>query len=246
VCTASWVSDAGALRLLFNRDELRTREPALPPALGDLGSTRWIAPRDGRAGGTWIAASDRGVALALLNRSEGIPPAIAASRGLLIPELLPAAGPEELRARLGGRDLSAFPPFRLLGLWQGATRGLVAGWDGRRLDLEEVDARQGLLCSSSLGDGQVTASRSAVWRARHEHAPRWSRAEHADFHRDHTPEPSADSVCMHREDACSVSLTALELAPGEVRLAYQDAPPCQAGAVHELRLPLRAPASAGG
>jgi hypothetical protein len=237
VCTASWLSEAGTLRLLFNRDELRSREPALPPARFDGPFGRWIAPRDGRAGGTWIAASERGTVLAILNRSEGTRPAEATSRGLLIPELLPAADSAALAALLARRDLAAFAPFRLLALWRDLPRGAVAGWDGARIDFDEVEAAEGLLCSSSLGDERVTGTRGAVWAARRAAAARWTAERHRDFHRDHTPGPSAWSVCMHRDDAQSVSLTAVELTRDEIRLAYHDAPPCQPGTWHEARLP---------
>jgi len=237
VCTASWLSDAGTLRLLFNRDELRSREPALPPARFDGPAGGWLAPRDGRAGGTWIAAGENGAVLALLNRSEGARPAEATSRGLLIPELLPAGGPDELVALLSRRDLSPFAPFRLLALWRESPRGVVAGWDGTGLAAAALDAAQGLLCSSSLGDERVTATRGAVWAARRAERREWTSERHRDFHRDHTPEPSAWSVCMHRDDARSVSLTAVELGRDEIRLGYHDAPPCQPGAWHELWLP---------
>jgi hypothetical protein len=245
VCTASWLRRDGALRLLFNRDELRSREAALPPAILAGAGGRWIAPRDGRAGGTWIAAGERGVVLALLNRSAGLRPESAASRGLLIPELLPAANPEELVARLAQRDLAAFAPFRLLALWRDLPLGVVAGWDGAGLDAAGLDTDAGLLCSSSLGDERVTATRGAVWQSQRLAAPDWDGERHGDFHRDHTPEPSAWSVCMHRDDAQSVSLTAVEIGRREIRLTYHDAPPCQPGADHELRLPAAAAALAG-
>jgi len=245
VCTASWLTRDGALHLGFNRDELRTRERALPPEVRDGPGGRWIAPRDGRAGGTWIAATERGAVLALLNRSEGVRPEGAASRGLLIPELLSASGPDALLERLRRRDLTSFAPFRLLALWRGLAAGVVAGWNGAALDVASLDAAAGLLCSSSLGDDRVTASRGAVWRRwRDEPAP-WDDARQREFHRDHTPAPSAWSVCMHRDDAESVSFTAVELGPDAVRLAYHDAPPCRPGATHAVHLPFAAAAARG-
>jgi hypothetical protein len=243
VCTASWLTQGGTLRLGFNRDELRSREPALPPEVRDGAGGRWIAPRDGRAGGTWIAASERGAVLALLNRSEGAPPPGAASRGLLIPELLGATDAAELVAALGRRDLAPFAPFRLLALWHGRDAGVVAGWNGVALDAEPLDAGAGLLCSSSLGDARVTATRGAVW-ARFRAEPFGERTQR-DFHRDHSPQPSAWSVCVHRDDAQSVSFTAVEIGGGAVRFAYHDAPPCQPGAEFEASLPLGAAPARG-
>jgi hypothetical protein len=238
VCTASWLRRDGALRLLFNRDELRSREPALPPAVRGEAGSRWIAPRDGRAGGTWIAAGERGVALALLNRSEGVRPEGAASRGLLIPALLPAESPEALLERLARHDLRAFAAFRLLALWRDLPHGVVAGWNGTALDRAALDAEAGLLCSSSLGDERVTLSRGTVWKRMRGGACDWNAERHATFHRDHSPEPSAWSVCMHRDDARSVSLTEIELGRDAVHLVYHDAPPCEAGASYALSLPV--------
>jgi len=182
--------------------------------------------------------------MALLNRSEGRRPSETESRGRLIPELLPNADPELLVANLAGRDLSRFAPFRLLTLWHDRETGIVAGWDGRQLDLEEVDSRLGLLCSSGLGDERATAARSGVWDAACHRVP-FDLEAHRAFHRDHAPQPSAWSVCVHRDDARSVSLTEVELEDGRVRLAYHDAPPCEAGERFELALvtAVRPPAS---
>jgi len=238
VCTASWLKRDGALRLLFNRDELRTREPALPPEVVESGGTRWLAPRDGRAGGTWIGVSERGVAMALLNRSEGSRPAQSESRGGLIPDLLPDAEPERLAAALAGRDLSRLAPFRLLTLWRERETGLVVGWDGRRLEVAETPSGLGLLCSSSLGDERATAARGAVWEAARGSTEPFDLAAHRAFHRDHSPAPSAWSVCMHRDDARSISFSEVELRADGVRLAYHDAPPCEPGERYELALPV--------
>lgn len=245
MCTASWLTRDGVLRLHFNRDELREREPALPPQASDGPGGRWIAPRDGRAGGTWIAASERGAVLALLNRSDGVRPSSAASRGLLIPELLAAGDAAALVATLGRRDLTPFAPFRLLGLWHGQSAGVVAGWSGVALDVAPLDAAAGLLCSSSLGDERVTATRGGVWRRLQATAAPLDAAAHRAFHRDHSPAASAWSVCMHRDDAQSVSFTAVELGRDEVRLDYHDAPPCQPGASFAARLPRVAAAERG-
>lgn len=236
MCTASWLSEAGTLRLLFNRDELRSREPALPPAAFGTDGARWLAPRDGRAGGTWIAAGERGVVLALLNRSDGARPENAASRGLLIPKLLPAPDPGSLLGGLARHDLTPFAPFRLLALWRHLAHGIVAGWDGATLGVGELASDRGLLCSSSLGDDRATAMRGRAWSRWLADAER-SVDRHRAFHADHEPAPSAWSVCMHRDDARSVSLTAIEMTPDEIRLAYHDAPPCEPGAWHELSLP---------
>ena len=74
---------------------------------------RFLAPVDGRAGGTWIAATGLGSVLALLNKSGGRLPAAALSRGTLIPALVPCREPEALVATCAALPLARFAPFRL-------------------------------------------------------------------------------------------------------------------------------------
>jgi hypothetical protein len=244
VCTASWLSRAGTLHLFFNRDELRSREAARPPRLQRADGVRWVAPADGRAGGTWIAVSEHGLAVALLNRSDGRLPGAPRSRGTLIAGLVPATSPDALAGRLAGSPLDELAPFRLLALWRDREHGLVAGWDGSTLELGEVGAALGLLCSSGLGDERATLERGATWRRYQLDRAPWEPACHREFHRDHSPEPSAWSVCVHRPEAASVSFTEIEIGPEEAELRYHDAPPCEPGELHRARLEQRpAPAA---
>src|SRR5690349_919543 len=100
MCTVSIITfgKAGSYRVVCNRDESRLRAPPSQP--------RWRAtqcpgrgaiwPMDLEAGGTWIAASDRGLCLCLLNLNLEPPPAPvrgARSRGLVIPELIDSPDP---------------------------------------------------------------------------------------------------------------------------------------------------------
>lgn len=244
MCTASWLRRDGRLHLFFNRDELRSREPAAPPETHRRKAVAWIAPADGRAGGTWIAATDRGLALALLNRSDGTTPEERVSRGHLIPELVTAGDAGALEAALAGLPLERLAPFRLLALWRRHADGAIASWDGAgELSWERVDADLGLLCSSGLGDARASAERGRTWeRFRAERTP-WGLDDHRVFHRDHSPERSAWSVCVHRPEARSVSFTEIELAPAGVLLAYRDGSPCEEGPVVERRLESARPAA---
>jgi hypothetical protein len=241
MCTASWLRRDGALHLFFNRDEQLGREPATPPAASEAGDVRYLAPRDGRAGGTWIAASASGLALALLNRSEGPRPERPGSRGRLIPRLIAAPGPDELATALAREGLADLPPFRLAALWLAADRSAAATWDGERLSWERLPDDAGLLCSSGLGDERATLERGAVWRRlRAERAP-WGAEGHREFHRSHRPSVSAWSPCMHRRDAATVSYAEVELDGAGARMRYLDRPPCHGGTPVGLDLPRRAP-----
>jgi hypothetical protein len=243
VCTASWLTQGGRLHLFFNRDELTTREPALPPTRQARGGVSYLAPTDARSGGTWIAATELGSALALLNKSGGVVPAAPKSRGGVIPALVACRAPEELFDRLRDQPLERLAPFRLLGLWRRPAAGLALGWDGERLEPVPLDPALGLLASSGLGDDRALASRGALWRRRRDAAPRWGAESHRAFHREHAPLRGAWSVCVHRRDAASVSYTEVELAPVVVRLRYFAGSPCSGSRPVETKLAASTPAA---
>jgi hypothetical protein len=243
MCTASWLDAGGEFHLFFNRDELRTRAHALPPREARAEGVRYLAPVDAAAFGTWIAASSSGLLLALLNRTEEgeAPRAGTVSRGTIIPALIAAPDLGEVGARLQRLPLESSAPFRLFGRDPRGGRPLCWGWSGRGLERVELDPEAGLLCSSGLGDARVTASRTPIWE-RLRAAGGLTPETLAGFHRSHEPSRSADSVCMHRDDARTVSHAAVRIAPpgDEVAFLYVDGPPCEDGALSTARLPREA------
>ena len=241
MCTATWLRRADRLHLFFNRDEELERESATAPQLQERDGVRFAAPRDGRAGGTWIAVSERGLALALLNRSDGIVPERPGSRGRLIPRLAAASSPDEFAARLLREPLRDLRGFRLAAFWLEPEVSTLATWDGERLSFEPLPAALGLLCSSGLGDGAATEARGRVWKRMRAERPGWGSADHRRFHRDHSPEPSAWSVCVHRLDAATRNYSEVEMGDGEARLRCADGPPCADGTAFELALALTVP-----
>jgi Transport and Golgi organisation 2 len=240
MCTASWLSSEGRFHLLFNRDEVRSRENGEGPRLHDSEGVRFVAPLDGRAGGAWIAVSERGLVLALLNRSAGVRPDSAGSRGRLIPRLAAAIDRDDLIARLLREPLRDLPPFRLAAFWPHSAIARLATWDGASLAHVDLPPEVGLLCSSGLGDERAATERGEVWERSRAEPGEWTLDRQRRFHRSHAPEASAWSVCMHRDDAETVSYTEVEVAAREVALRYTDGPPCAARPAEELRLNLRA------
>ncbi len=101
MCTVTVIQRPGLLRLVSNRDERRTRPTALPPSLTHVGGLRVIAPTDPASQGTWIACSELGLALALLNVNPAdadarVPPR---SRGTIIPALIGSRSLDEVAER---------------------------------------------------------------------------------------------------------------------------------------------------
>ena len=230
MCTASWLTEGDRFHFFFNRDERRTRAIALPPEKRQGDGFAYLSPIDPDSGGTWFAATDRGLILALLNRTvDGQPPAPGRrSRGTLIPALAGARDLAAVATLLGEVALVECAPFRLFADFPGQA-ALGAVWNGRELETQPLLTTTGLLCSSSRGDHQVTRERSELWSARRAERAADGPAELRRFHRSHLPVRSASSVCMHREDAATVSHLEVVREPAAVHVAYFAGSPCSAG-----------------
>ncbi len=102
-----------------NRDE-RLGRPAEGWALRDPprpGAPRHVAPRDLRAGGTWIGLSARGVFAGVTNYHASLawyPDLDRRSRGELVPAALAEPTAEAARAALERLDAASFNPFHLV------------------------------------------------------------------------------------------------------------------------------------
>lgn len=229
MCTASWLFAGEEFCLLFNRDERRVRPRGLPPRPAETGGVRYLAPVDAAAGGTWIAVNEHGLLFALLNRTEeGVAPGSGStSRGSVIPALVGFSGASRANQGLAALDLRQCAPFRLLVRDPRSREMFCSAWNGTILDSVELDTNAGLLCSSSLGDERVTRARTPQWERLFEkdRPPRLEELRH--FQRSHEPEPSAESVCMHRDDAETVSHVEIRIVSGLATMSYVDGSPCR-------------------
>ncbi|MGE0638886.1 MAG: NRDE family protein [Thermoanaerobaculia bacterium] len=241
MCTASWLAAGDEFHFLFNRDERRTRARGLPPRRGNAGATAFVAPIDAEAGGTWIAVSGCGLLLALLNRTANSPADAeprpgSVSRGTLIPSLVDAADANAVFARLAATDLHALAPFRLV-VRDGQSGAIAtATWNRSSLERRQLDPQSGLLCSSSLGDRRVTDARTPIWERLRSDGTPLTLEKLRSFERSHEPAPSAESVCMHRDDAETVSQTEIRIDPRTVTMRYTDGPPCGTDVSLEMSL----------
>lgn len=234
MCTVSVIPWRGGVRLAANRDEQRSRPAALPPQVRAFGARRAILPLDRahgesesearRGGGTWIAASDAGLAMTVLNvtrqRSRTAAPR---SRGAIIPALLDAGDLAEAEQRALGLEASDFAPFRLVVADRRECVEILG--DGVRLDLVR---RAGLsvpllFTSSGLGDGLVEGPRSDLF-LRLLAGGDWPSAQDV-FHRHAWPDRTHLSVCMRRPDARTVSHSVVALTAQAVSFTYHAGPP---------------------
>jgi hypothetical protein len=88
VCTLSYLLHSTGYELFFNRDEQHSRPLAIPPQFNSVHNA--IYPVDPTGNGTWLAVSNKGLSLALLNYYQATTPQDKKrlSRGQLILSLL--------------------------------------------------------------------------------------------------------------------------------------------------------------
>jgi hypothetical protein len=252
MCTVSIIPlpEPGGYRLMTNRDEHRERAEALPPRWHEVrrgeGASRALWPTDAAAGGTWVASSEHGLTLTLLNlnlRSEaGESPARfgGVSRGLVIPRLIGCGTPEEAAEALGAMDVREFLPFRLIAVGPGVPGGRDGGRarivecrsDGRSVAVARHDGSPICFVSSGLGDRLVEPRLGLFERMV---VARGATAEAQDeFHAHVWPDRPQVSVMMSRTDARTVSVCRVEARPGTpwaVRMDYQPVPEAAASTV---------------
>ncbi len=235
MCTLTWWSDCdggGTYQVFFNRDERKTREPALPPERRTWKGTRVLAPVDPRGGGTWILANEHGVTIALLNwyEREAGPESKEGrrSRGRLVADLADVDSLATADARVRGIDGGCYPPFRLVMLFPGtATEGFaVKSWKWPENGRLREDVPEMPVCSSSYETSAVLAGRKEkleAWREKDEElSPETlDRFHHGDLASGQEEPPSAWSVRMNRSDAQTWSISRITVTDSEVWFRYE-------------------------
>lgn len=225
----------------MNQDERRTRAPALAPGPMDASGVPALLPVDGDAGGTWISVNNRGHALALLNRWDESPhdagtPLV--SRGLLVRDLAGLPGAGGLGIALAGLPLARYRPFTLVSVAPGEHPTLFE-WNGQDLSHKRV-SEPGLVRTSSGSDqAGVERSRGALFRAAREAPGGLTPEGMTALHRSHQPERGQLSVCMHRDEAITVSFSLITVSGGQVLFRYVAGSPCESEGFTESFLPLR-------
>lgn len=213
---------ADRVRVAFNRDENRDRPAAKPPVRRRIGERVALLPVDPVSDGTWIAANDAGLILALLN---GNPPQpvranVSRSRGEIVPELISCDSPADALERFDRKLRPAdFAPFRLVLLG----RGLLADlrWDGRQSMVSNrlLGGSPVLFTSSGLGDHLVEGPRRELFEMLFENAADPLAAQDA-FHAHCWPGREHLSVNMSRADARTVSRAVIARDDDSIRFDY--------------------------
>lgn len=225
MCTVSVIPTDGGLRLVSNRDELRSRPRGAVPMIHTLASgAQGLWPIDPVGGGTWIATSQRGLVLTLLNGNPEHPPPLPPdstrrSRGELIPMLIDAPDARAAINELTKVDLTRFAPLRLVAAHAHGVIDVV--WDGADRRIREHPHEPVCFASSGLGDA-LAADRLplfAAWFSARKIGPEAQDA----FHAHQWPQRQHLSVMMSRADAHTVAVTSVQVETcGPVTMRHRD------------------------
>jgi hypothetical protein len=210
----------GGFRVVMSRDEMLTRSIATPPQWHEHNGSRAIWPTDPDSGGTWIAAHEDGLTLALVNSfPEPMPklPKEILSRGTIIPEMIFCEGIEDVIERFDTFPVERFAPFRLVmidfmlddELCDLVPIMAVLDWNREEVAVEIHQDGPVCLVSSGLGDDKV-APRIKLFEETV--LKRRLTADKQDrYHQHQWHDRPEISVMMGREAARTVSLTTVEV-----------------------------------
>ncbi|REL30861.1 NRDE family protein [Thalassotalea euphylliae] len=234
MCTLTWQLEPSGYQVFFNRDEQRTRAIAKPVAFN--ASLDAVYPVDPQGGGTWIALTQAGSTFCLLNNYQAQAthqPIDPISRGEVILRLIAKLNDDvdgtheergDITHLIKALPLARFAPFILcffpayLNQHQGKVQQLQ--WDGQHLTCLPVTMP---LTSSGFNISAVSAARYLHFA---ELMPQTTQ-DFLAYHASHQPQRSAFSVCMHREDAHTVSFSHVQVGEGEQVFNYYQGSPCQ-------------------
>ena len=233
MCTLSFIPKGDGFLVGMNRDELLSRGAAEQPCLHEINGTKAVFPLD-IEGGTWIAATETGNCFALLNRNGGDRSQKQRSRGEIVKRVLGSGGFPEVASVLNQIDLTQYLPFRLVGLSSTARQASEWTWDGQQLAIITHGWQPRHWFSSGASDERATNSRGRVfdgaWKEPAAGNSEWLRR----IHRSHGELAGAFSVCVHRDDASSVSYSEVLVDQSRVSMSYRPGSPCQNAPMSEI------------
>lgn len=225
MCTMTWFQKEQGYELFFNRDEQITRSQAKLPTVQIREGIQYISPTDTDAGGSWIAVNQFGVTVCLLNHYQFEQIATYKnwlSRGDIVRNLAISNTISRAAHQFKQLDLENYRAFRLFMIEKSGRNALFV-WDGHQTRIEnDVSAPKS---SSSVNAKFVKASRKQTFDdLKLQDSTQLD--DHLVFHSSHYPDKSAQSVCMHRADANTVSLSHIDVDRDLANFAYADGAPC--------------------
>lgn len=226
----TWFVNDDGYELFFNRDERLTRRRASLPFVQKhslvTGDISYVSPTDADAGGTWIASNEYGVTVCLLNhyqfeQIETYKKWI--SRGEIVRQFSSVIALHDAERMFDEMNLEDYRAFRMFMIEPNGHNRLMV-WDGHAARIESNVTKP--KSSSSVDAKNVKSLRRKLFLdMKLDNSA--SAEDYIRYHSSHQPSCSKDSVCMHREDAQTVSLSHVKVDVKSVSFRYADGSPCE-------------------
>jgi hypothetical protein len=227
MCTVTFVTRKRGYALGMNRDERLARAKGLPPRLRFVNGVQVFHPTE-PGGGTWIALNETGATLALINWYS-IPASTNAhivSRGEVVKACRHAATSTEVDSVLGRLSLHRMNPFRLIGIFPRARHVFEWRWDLESLIRKRHKWRTQQWASSGFDEPAAQQARNKTFKQAQKQASIGSLDWLRRLHSSHVPESGPNSICMHRDDAATVSYTENIFSASGAVMRHCSGPPC--------------------
>jgi uncharacterized protein with NRDE domain len=216
------------LLVAANRDEYLDR-PAAGPAWAERGERRILAPRDLRAGGSWLGLNDRGVFAALTNRPCPSLDRSLRSRGLLVLDALAATSAREAADALAALPARAYNPFNLfvadgaeafVAVYEGVPRVTELAPGAHVIGNADPDDRSVAKVARLLDAAEAVVAAPREW---------WIEGLAA-VCRGHDGATPLGAACVHHGGygTRSSTLLLIDRDPAHSELHFADGPPCRA------------------
>ncbi len=236
MCTLTFVPAEDGYLVGMNRDELLTRPVALPPKVFERSGIEMVYPRE-PSGGAWIACNGQGNLLALLNWNGSESHNLSekrGTRGLVIPQLIVLPDLSTTDSHFHQMNLDCLFPFRLIGVFRSEKVVNEWRWDGTAKQFLRLSWARKHWFSSSLSDSLAEKERGRACEAVAGEPAAGSNGWLRRLHRSHVPGPGPFSVCVHRQDAATVSYTEVRCGRTHISMDYLDGNPCMKTGFDEL------------
>lgn len=222
MCTVTFLPSGDKIFLTSNRDEQLLRPAASTPVIEKMSTGKILFPKDGKAGGTWIALHNNGNAMVLLNGAKEKyhhKPPYKKSRGLVFLDIFDASFPS---MQFKKTNMDNIEPFTLI-IWDN-NQLFEAIWDGKNACIEEKDPTLPHIWSSvTLYDKEVREKREEWFNIWLEESSSRTIESILDFHRFGGEGDEQIDLRMNRNGLLkTVSITGIELTTEKSVMYYND------------------------
>ena len=221
MCTVTFIPSENTVFLTSNRDEKHHRTAASVPAVYEGKSGKILFPKDGDAGGTWIAVHENGNAIVFLNGgffAHTPQPPYRKSRGLILIDLIDQPEPLKYFQTI---ELNNIEPFTAI-IW-GDERLFECRWDGEQKHVLQLDeSRPHIWSSVTLYDPAVITKRNHWFEEWISQKKDPSQNDILHFHQFTGDGDCHNDLKMDRGQVFTVSVTSMSVSGNRALMRYVD------------------------